>query len=76
MKKSEMVNAIKGDIVRMDIDFMHGRNLDNVSYHDRVEIITNYVLFFAEKYGMLPPRAPLPKLGISDNAWEPEDEKK
>lgn len=27
-----------------------------------------------EQAGMLPPRTDLPKLGISDNAWEPEDE--
>lgn len=27
-----------------------------------------------ENQGMLPPRTELPKLGISDNAWESEDE--
>lgn len=27
-----------------------------------------------ESQGMLPPRTELPKLGISDNAWESEDE--
>ena len=27
-----------------------------------------------EDQGMLPPRCELPKLGISDNAWEPENE--
>lgn len=27
-----------------------------------------------ENQGMLPPRTDLPKLGISDNAWELEDE--
>ena len=32
------------------------------------------VLDIIEKAGMLPPRTDLPKLGISDNAWEPEDE--
>ena len=76
MKRSEMIDAIKGDLARMDLDFMHGRNLDSVPYYARVEMITSYVLFFAERYGMLPPRAFLPKLGISDNAWEHEDEKK
>lgn len=27
-----------------------------------------------ENQGMLPPRSDLPKLGISDNAWESENE--
>jgi hypothetical protein len=27
-----------------------------------------------ENQGMLPPRCELPKLGISDNAWESENE--
>lgn len=76
MKRSEMIEAIKGDLARMDLDFMHGRNLEAVPYHTRVEMVTSYVLFFAEKYGMLPPIAFLSKLGISDNAWENEDEKK
>lgn len=74
MKRSQMIDAIKGDIARMDLDFIHGRNLDKIPYHVRVEVITTYVISFAEKYGMLPPRTDLPKLGISDNAWEPEDE--
>jgi hypothetical protein len=32
------------------------------------------VLNIIEKAGMLPPRAQLPKLSVSDNAWEPESE--
>ena len=32
------------------------------------------ILNIIEKAGMLPPRAHLPKLGVSDNAWEPESE--
>lgn len=32
------------------------------------------VLNIIEKAGMLPPRAHLPKLSVSDNAWEPENE--
>lgn len=32
------------------------------------------VLELIEKAGMLPPRCELPKLGISDNAWESENE--
>lgn len=55
MKRSEMIDAIKGDLARMDLDFMHGRNLDKIPYHIRVEVITTYVLSFAERYGMLPP---------------------
>lgn len=31
------------------------------------------VLDIIEEAGMLPPRTDLSKLGISDNAWEPED---
>ena len=76
MKKSDMIDAIKGDLARMDLDFLHGRNLDKTSYQDRVELVTSYVLYFAERYGMLPPRAELSKLGIYDNAWEPENEAK
>lgn len=32
------------------------------------------ILTIVEQAGMLPPRCQLPKLGISDNAWEPENE--
>ncbi len=32
------------------------------------------VIGILEKAGMIPPRCELPKLGISDNAWEPENE--
>lgn len=39
------------------------------------EEIANRMLMALEKAGMLPPRCELPKLGISDNAWEPEDDK-
>lgn len=55
MKRSEMIDAIKGDLARMDLDFMHGRNLEKIPYHVRIEMITTYVLSFAERYGMLPP---------------------
>jgi hypothetical protein len=72
VKKSEMIDYIKDDLARMDLDFLHGRNLDKTTYHERVELLSNYILLFVEKYGMLPPRAHLPKLGISDNAWETE----
>ena len=55
MKRSEMLQAIKGDLARMDLDFLHGRNLDKTTYHERVEMLTGYFLLFAERYGMLPP---------------------
>ena len=75
MKRSEMIDAIKGDLARMDLDFMHGRNLDKIPYHIRVEMITTYVLSLAERYGMLPPEyivdySPM----MTTNAWEPEDD--
>ena len=57
MKKSEMLEAIKGDLARMDLDYLHGRNLDKTTYHQRVEMLTEYFLLFAERYGMLPPVA-------------------
>lgn len=57
MKRSEMIQAIKGDLARMDLDFLHGRNLDKTTYHERVESLVQYVLFFAERYGMYPPQA-------------------
>ena len=74
MKRSEMIDAIKGDLARMDLDFMHGRNLDKIPYNIRVEMITTYVLSFAERYGMLPPEyivdySPM----MTTNAWEPEE---
>lgn len=46
--------------------------IDNQTYYDYC-INPEYILELIEKAGMLPPRAELPKLGISDNAWEPED---
>lgn len=44
--------------------------LVNLSNNDLDKLLTAI-----EKAGMLPPRCELPKLGISDNAWEPEDDK-
>lgn len=70
MKRSEMIDAIKGNLARMDLEFMHGRNLENIPYHVRVEMVTTYVLSFAERYGMLPPPTQRTTLG----QWEPEDE--
>jgi len=75
MKRSEMLEAIKGDLARMDLDYLHGRNLDKTTYHERVEMLTGYFLLFAERYGMLPPEyivdySPM----ITANAWEPEDD--
>lgn len=32
--------------------------------------------FLTEELGMLPPSATLEKLGLTDNAWEPENEAK
>ncbi len=40
----------------------------------RDEQDANRILNRLEQIGMLPPRTDLPKLGVSDNAWEPEDE--
>jgi hypothetical protein len=39
----------------MDLDYLHGRNLDKTTYHQRIEMLTGYFLLFAERYGMLPP---------------------
>lgn len=73
MKRSEMLEAIKGDLARMDLDYLHGRNLDKTTYHERVEMLTGYFLMFAERYGMLPPSHYVNSLG--DVAfWEPEDD--
>lgn len=40
----------------------------------RDEQDANRILNRLEQIGMLPPRTDPPKLGVSDNAWEPEDE--
>ena len=65
MKRSEMIgildNAINSNLYQ---DYLFS------------EEMLEEVLLAIEQAGMLPPRCELPKLGISDNAWEPEDEKK
>lgn len=88
MKRSEMVDAIKGDLARMDLDFLHGRNLDKIPYHVRVEMLTQYFLMFAERYGMLPPPTSLdcvtesllycyyPKIEEKEGNWEVLDKNK
>lgn len=47
--------------------------IDNQTYYDYC-INPESILELIEEAGMLPPRCDLPKLGISDNAWEPENE--
>lgn len=47
--------------------------IDNQTCYDYY-INPESILELIEEAGMLPPRCDLPKLGISDNAWEPEDE--
>lgn len=47
--------------------------IDNQTYYDYY-INPESILELIEEAGMLPPRTDLPKLGISDNAWEPENE--
>lgn len=60
MKRSEMIKIIESYI-------------DHQTYYD-FYINSESILELIEQAGMLPPRCELPKLGISDNAWEPEDE--
>lgn len=60
MKRSEMIEIIQ-------------EYIDNQVYYDYY-VNPESILELIEKAGMLPPRCKLPKLGISDNAWEPEDE--
>ena len=63
MKRSEMI-AILENIINSKLyqDYLFG------------EDDLKDVLDAVEQAGMLPPRCDLPKLGISDNAWEPEHE--
>lgn len=66
MKRSEAVKIIS--------DFCKD-NPDISSSFDKYRLMKSSMLLYElEKAGILPPRADLPKLGISDNAWEPEDE--
>lgn len=58
MKRSEMVNLIWDRLSPLGI-----------AEETCVDILT-----IIEEAGMIPPRCDLPKLDISDNAWEPEDE--
>jgi len=60
MKRSEMIEILQSYI-------------DNQTCYDYY-INPESILELIEEAGMLPPRCDLPKLGISDNAWEPEDE--
>jgi hypothetical protein len=69
MKRSEMIEIIALSIARQAV--ASGNASADISWID-----VDNLLKQIEKQGMLPPRAPLPKLGISDNAWEHEDEEK
>jgi hypothetical protein len=67
MKRSRMVEIIAFNIAYQAIASCN-TSVD-ISWIDVDEILKEI-----EKQGMLPPRCELPKLGISDNAWEPENE--
>jgi hypothetical protein len=58
MKRSEMVQIIWKRLEPLGVS----------------EETCSEVIGILEKAGMIPPRCELPKLGISDNAWEPENE--
>ncbi len=63
MKRSEMIDILNNAI---------NSNLYQDYYFS--EDMLKEVLLAIEEAGMLPPRCELIKLGISDNAWEPESE--
>lgn len=62
-----MINIIALEIALQAINLEAEDN--DISWID-VDAVLNKI----EQKGMLPPRTDLPKLGISDNAWEPENE--
>lgn len=68
MKRSKMVEIIAFNIAYQAL--ASGNVNVDISWINVDEILKEI-----ENQGMLPPRAELPKLGISDNAWEPEDDK-
>jgi hypothetical protein len=67
MKRSEMIEIIAFSIAYQAI--ASGNVNVDISW-----INVDDILKEIENQGMIPPRCDLPKLGISDNAWEPEDE--
>jgi hypothetical protein len=68
MKRSKMIEIIAFNIAYQAL--ASGNINVDISWINVDEILKEI-----ENQGMLPPRAELPKLSISDNAWEPEDDK-
>ena len=66
MKRSEMLKVLK-DAIFEDIICYDWSPLEDEGNLSRV-------LDRIEKSGMLPPTIRIPAFGVTDNAWEPEDE--
>lgn len=49
-------------------------NQEKLKYLHTIEQCDCALDFLVKELGMLPPSAPLDKLGGLDNSWEPEDE--
>ena len=69
MKRSKALKLIANQL-----DFLAGTfNGYKDSFQESELKNADVILTTLEHAGMLPPRTELPKLGTSDNAWEPEE---
>ena len=75
MKRGDLLKELKGklraSLMHKFMEYQDG----NLSMGKLLELISFKSLTIVEQAGMLPPRCELTKLGTSDNAWEPEDDK-
>ncbi len=75
MKRSEALKIIDEQYGKYCDDIMQ-LDLDDEKFMQSFVRLDERVLSALEKAGMLPPSAELKQMGIRDNAWEGEDEKK
>lgn len=54
MTREEIEEAVRGDLARMDLDWLH-RDV-GMDYHTKVHLITSYVLGLLERYCAITPR--------------------
>jgi hypothetical protein len=67
LKRSEILSKIASVIINYN-------EVGSIINRDKALEMAETILKVQEESGMLPPRCQLPTLGISDNAWESENE--
>ena len=73
MKRSEALKIINDEYSKFVDDWVK-LDIGNDEAIKSFIPLNERILFALEKEGMLPPFSNLKKLGISDTAWEPENE--